>query len=87
MYIHTYMYISHISTYGYGSLGKPVGILFPMISASPHHLVYMNMWHYVIGISTYCIAGNFDEVFNLAIWRFYRKSPNLKSAIFYSDEI
>ena len=34
---------------------------------------------------TYCIAGNFGEVFNLANWRFYGKSPNLKSAIFYSD--
>ena len=35
----------------------------------------------------YRIAGNFGEVFNLANWRFYGKSPNLKSAIFYSDEI
>ena len=35
----------------------------------------------------YRIAGNFGEVFNLANWRFYRKSPNLKSAIFYSDVI
>ena len=26
----------------------------------------------------YRIAGNFGEVFNLANWRFYGKSPNLK---------
>ena len=26
------------------------------------------------------IAGNFGEIFNLANWRFCRKSPNLKSA-------
>ena len=25
---------------------------------------------------TYRIAGNFGEVFNLANWRFYGKSPN-----------
>ena len=35
----------------------------------------------------YRIAGNFGEVFNLVDWQFYGKSPNLKSAIFYSDEI
>ena len=35
----------------------------------------------------YRIAGNFGKVFNLANWRFYRKSQNLKSAIFYSDVI
>ena len=35
----------------------------------------------------YRIVGNFGEVFNLANWRFYGKSPNLKSAIFYSDVI
>ena len=35
----------------------------------------------------YRIVGNFGEVFNLANWRFYGKLPNLKSAIFYSDEI
>ena len=35
----------------------------------------------------YRIAGNFGEVFNLANWRFYGRSPNLKSAIFYSDGI
>ena len=37
--------------------------------------------------TTYRIAGNFGEVFNLANWRFYGRSPNLKSAIFYFDEI
>ena len=41
----------------------------------------------VVIITTYRIAGNFGEVFNLANLRFYGKSPNLKSAIFYSDVI
>ena len=31
-------------------------------------------------LMTYRIAVNFGEVFNLANWRFYRKSPNLKPA-------
>ena len=35
----------------------------------------------------YRIAENFGKVFNLANWRFYGRSPNLKFAIFYSDEI
>ena len=25
---------------------------------------------------TYCIAGNFGEVFNLAIWQIWYRSPN-----------
>ena len=29
---------------------------------------------------SYCIAGNFGKVFNLANWRFCGKSPNLKPA-------
>ena len=34
----------------------------------------------------YRIEGNVGEVFNLANWQFYGKSPNLKNAIiFYSD--
>ena len=32
----------------------------------------------VVGSLTYCIAGNFGEIFNLANWRFCGKSPNLK---------
>ena len=35
----------------------------------------------------YHIAGNFGEVFNLVNWLFYGESPNIKSAILYSDEI
>ena len=51
--------------------------LFPLIylSAMTQNIVYHN------------IAGNFGEVFNLANWQFYGKSPNLKSTIFYSDVI
>ena len=52
---------------------------------------YANCWiritnkERLLSIIIYCIAGNFGEVFNLVNWRFYGKSPNLKSAIFYSD--
>ena len=38
-------------------------------------------------LRSYRIAGNSGKVFNLANWQFYRKSPNLKSAIFYSDDM
>ena len=48
------------------------------------HSVYINMYY---NCTYYRIVGNFGEVFNLANWQFYGKSPNLKSAIFYSDEI
>ena len=35
----------------------------------------------------YRIVGNFGEVFSLANWQSNGKLPNLKFAIFYSDEI
>ena len=41
----------------------------------------------IFAICIYRIAGNFGEVFNLANWRFHGRSPNLKSAIFYSDDM
>ena len=34
----------------------------------------------------HCIAGNLGEVFNWANLQFY-KSANLKSALFYSDDM
>ena len=48
-------------------------------------------WHISLLVDpvchTYCTAGNFGKVFNLANWWFYGRSPNLKSTKFYSDEI
>ena len=43
--------------------------------------VFTHPWQIIIPV-TYRIVGNFGEVFNLANWQFYWKSPNLKSAIF-----
>ena len=54
--------------------------------ANPKLVQIIDVPLYQYSYHMYRIVGNFGEVFNLANWRFYGRSPNLKSAIFYSDE-
>ena len=51
-------------------------------------IIHVGMLMIIIDLyMSYCIAGNIGKVFNLVNWGFYRRSPNFKSAIFYSDKI
>ena len=42
------------------------------------HMTVSNHKGYTHTRNYYRIAGNFGKVFNLANWRFYERSPNLK---------
>ena len=68
--------------------GHPINLTLPDL---PHdtdlHLSIGQILLFIQVYSIYRIAGKFGEIFNFTIWRFYRKSPNLKSAIFYSDDM